>query len=341
MEATPDRDVFDITIIGGGPAGLFAAFYAGLRRARTKILDSLPELGGQLTALYPEKYIYDMPGFPAVLAKDLAAAMIRQAMAFQPEIRLGERVAELQRESDGVFRLTTDRDAHFTRTVVIAAGAGAFSPKRLGRPAVDDWEGRGLRYGGPEGGFGEGRRVLIVGGGDSAVDWALHLEHRAAAVTLIHRRDEFRAHEDSVRRLMESGVDVRTFRELRALDGDDRVRRAVLADTRTREEETLEVDAVLANLGFHADLGPIKHWGLATKGADILVNSRMETSVPGVYACGDVATYEGKLKLIATGVGEAAAAVNNAKHLLDPSAKVFPGHSTNLAAPPASTTATG
>lgn len=330
-------DVYDITIIGGGPTGLFGAFYAGLRNAKTKIIDSLGELGGQLAALYPEKYVYDMPAFPKVTAKDLVKVMVDQALANKPAVCLGERVVGFRKDDNNVFHLTTDKGTeHLTKTVVIAAGAGAFTPKKLGKPEVDRWDGKGLHYlvKGLE--QFEGKRLLIVGGGDSAVDWTLALHNRAKSLTLIHRRAEFRAHEDSVAQMKRSKAVIRTPFELKALAGDQCVREAVIYNNATKEEHTLEVDAVLLNLGFSADLGPIKQWGLQVKGGDIIVNSRMETSIPGVYAAGDVAHFDGKLKLIATGVGEAATAVNYAKNYIDPKAKAFPGHSTNLDAAPGS-----
>lgn len=329
-----DPEVYDITIIGGGPVGLFALFYGGMRAAKCKILDSLSELGGQLAALYPEKYIYDMPGFPKVTAKGLVKAMVEQALAGKPTVCLGERVLNLRRDENKIFHLVTNKREHLTRTVVIAVGAGAFTPKKLGNPEIEKYEGKGLSYVARNLDEFAGKRVLIVGGGDSAVDWALTLEPRARAVTLIHRRDQFRAHEDSVRKLMSSSVKVKTFCELKSLAGKDRVTHATVVHNKTQAEETLEVDAVLLNLGFTANLGPIKEWGVQTLNGDIVVNSRMETNIPGVYCCGDVATYDGKLKLIATGVGEACVAVNHAKAFVDPRARAFPGHSSTLDAAP-------
>jgi len=331
---TADNEIFDITLIGGGPVGLFGLFYAGMREAKVKVIDSLPELGGQLTTLYPEKYIYDMPGFPKVFAKDLAKAMIEQALAHQPAVCLGERVVGLRRDEKNIFHLTTNVREHLTRTVIIAVGAGAFSPKKIGKPEFDRFEGKGLFYLVKNLAQYEGKRLLIVGGGDSAVDWALNLEERAASITLIHRRDQFRAHEDSISKLMKSKARVRTFYELKSLEGDEFVRKATIFHNKTKAEETLDVDAVLLNLGFTANLGPIKEWGVAMRDGDIVVNSRMETNIPGVYACGDATTYDGKLKLIATGVGEATIAVNYAKNYIDPKAKVFPGHSSSKDAQP-------
>jgi thioredoxin reductase len=203
-------DLYDITIIGGGPVGLFGAFYAGLRGMRVKIIDSLPELGGQLTALYPEKYVYDMPGFPEVLAKDLAREMIRQAMRFKPTVCLEERAETLTRTDDSWAITTHTGQVHYTRTIVICAGAGAFAPRKLNAEGVAAFEGNGVYYGVREKSLFAGKRLLIVGGGDSAVDWALNLYPIAQEVTLIHRRDEFRAHEQSVQELRRSPVKILT-----------------------------------------------------------------------------------------------------------------------------------
>jgi ferredoxin/flavodoxin---NADP+ reductase len=324
-------DIDDLAIIGAGPTGLFAAFYAGLRQMRTKVIDSLEILGGQLTTLYPEKLIYDVPGFPSVLAKDLARGLIEQGMQYRPTVCLGEQVRELVSDDrSGVLRLLTDKSVHHARAIVIAAGVGAFQARMLPLANAKQYEGRGLYYFVKEPSAFAGKRVLIVGGGDSAVDWANMLVGTAARVTVIHRRDQFRAHEESVRRMRQSLVEVRTFHELRSIGGDGHVRQAIIYDNRSGAEEMLDVDAVLVNIGFVNSLGPIRDWGLDLEGNAIKVDSMMQTSRPGVFAAGDICTYPGKLKLIATGFGEAAIAVNYAKHYLDPSANIFPGHSTSL-----------
>lgn len=324
-------DLYDITIIGAGPTGLFAAYYAGFRALRTKIIDSQADLGGQVTALYPDKYIYDVAGFPKILGKDLIRNQIEQAMQYDPTVVLNERVEVLERLPDGNYRLVTHTgQEHFTRVVLIAAGIGAFTPKKYNRPELDRYEGRGLFFAVRNREDFRDRRVLVVGGGDSALDWALNLLPIARELTLIHRRDQFRAHEDSVRRLMSSDAKVKLFYELKALEGQDRVERAVIFNNRTKEEEVLEVDAVLAFLGLVSNLGPIREWGLHIEEDSIVVNTKMETNLPGVYAAGDITTYPGKLKLIATAYGEAATAVNNAYTYLNPGAKAFPGHSSNI-----------
>lgn len=331
-EETNEQAVFDITLIGAGPVGLFGSFYAGMRGMKTKIVDSLPEFGGQLSALYPEKYVYDMPGFPKVLARDLAMEMAEQGLRFQPAVVLGERVETLTRGEDGVWLLQTDKARHGSQTVVICAGAGAFSPKRLSVPGLEEFEERGVHYFVRKKDAFAGKRILIVGGGDSALDWAMNLEPAAERVTLIHRRDAFRAHEESVDWLLNrSTVTTKLFWEIRRLEGAGKLERAVIFDNRTGEEETVGVDACLINIGFNASIGPIREWGLDLEANTIKVNSRMETNLPGIYAAGDVCTYDGKLKLIATGVGEVCIAVNFAKTFIDPTAKAFPGHSSAMA----------
>jgi thioredoxin reductase (NADPH) len=324
-------DIFDITIVGAGPTGLFAAFYAGMRELRTKIIDALTEPGGQLAALYPEKYIYDAPGFPKILAKDLVTNLVEQCSQWQPTLCLGERVLRLAHRADGIIELTTDKGMHLTRTVLIAAGVGAFEPTRIKAPGVEQFEDQGIYYFVKSKAVFAGKRLLIVGGGDSAVDWALNLQDTAAHITLIHRRNEFRAHESSVNQMLASPPDkltVLTPWEVRRVEGTNgTIQRVVVFNNGTQEEQTLEVDAVLLNLGFKADIGPIKEWGLALDKREITVNTRMETNLPGVYAAGDIAHVDVKMNLIATGYGQAALAVNIAKNYIDPRSSIFPGHS--------------
>lgn len=320
--------IFDITIIGGGPTGLFGLYYAGMRDMSAKVIDSLEELGGQLTALYPEKFIYDVPGFPRVRSRDLVAAMAEQGLQYGAAACLGEKVERLLPWEDGIWQLVTDTGVtHLSRTVVITVGAGGFTPKKLEVPRLEEFEGRGIAYFVKDLEPYTGRNVLIVGGGDSALDWAHTLEPVARRVTLIHRRDKFRAHESSVRQLHASSVEVNLFWELSAIHGNGRVEGATIFENRSGARRELDVDHIIFSLGFHADIGPIRNWGLELEGSAIRVNGRMETNLPGVYAAGDIAAYDGKLKLIATGTGEAAVAVNFAKTYIDPKARAFPGHS--------------
>lgn len=330
-------EVFDITFIGAGPTGLFGAFYAGLREMSVKIIDALPQAGGQLIALYPEKMIYDSPGFPGIVSKDLVSNLVKQAGQWKPVMALDQRALNLtQRPLPGgnpeekCWEIETDKEKHLSRCVVVSAGIGAFHPMKLSNTEIDHYEGNGVSYMVSDLNEFAGKRVLIVGGGDSAVDWALALEPIAAHVTLIHRREGFRAHDSSVNALKASNVDVKIFYELRQLQGDARVERAVVFDNRTQEDTVVEVDEVILALGFKADLGPIREWGLETIGRRyIRVNQRMETNLPGVYAAGDVALQEDvdPLNLIVIGFGQVTVAVNYAYTVVKPGAKVFPGHS--------------
>ena len=334
------EELKDISIIGGGPTGLFAAFYAGMRGASTRIIDALPALGGQLMALYPEKFIFDVAGFPKVLAKDLIRDMAAQGLQFGATTHLGEVVTGLRRVGGangdgGHFVLETDAGEYPSKTIVIAAGIGAFEARRLGIPGEDAFEEKGLYFKVLDPKQFTGARVLLVGGGDSAFDWAVNLQGLAKSILLIHRRDGFRAHAATINQVQElckqGRCDLRTFWEVKKIEGSGKVERVTIFNSKTKEEETLELDAIIPLLGFHSDLGAIKEWGLDTEKADIKVNQLMETNVPGIYAAGDITAYPGKLKLIATGFGEAAMAVCGAKMVVDPKARYFPGHSSEMA----------
>lgn len=325
-----DKEVFDVTFIGAGPVALYGMYYAGLRMTRFKAIDMLGEVGGGLMALYPEKYIYDVAGFPKVLAKELTLRLKEQATQYPHEICLGEKVVGLERTDDDIIMLTTDKGEHFSRTVVICAGLGAYIPKRLDIPNVLELEGAGVYYFIRRVNDFRDKNILIVGGGDAAFDYSMMLEPVARSITHIHRNDFFSAHEDSVRRVRESSVDLLyPFWEVRQLEGDDWVKRATIVQSRTGEERFLDIDAVIFNIGFLTNLGPIEDWGLQLDKNSIVVDSRMRTNIEGVFAAGDIVTYDGKLKLISTGCGEVAVAVNNAKNYIDPAAKISPGHSTD------------
>lgn len=321
-------DIFDLTIIGAGPSGLYAAYYAGFRGMRVKIIDSLEELGGQVAALYPEKNIFDVAGFKKIAGKDLVKNLVEQALQYHPTVCLGERVEQVK-SIDTIYQLTTDRGYHKTKVILITIGVGAFTPKQIPAPGAAHFEGRGLAYFVPDIKHYIGKRVVIVGGGDSAVDWALSLEPSAASVALVHRRDAFRAHEESVQQLKASRVQLKLFYEVKELRGKERLEAAVIFNNKTQAEEVIPADEVLACLGFDANRGPLGQWGLQLKGNDIIVTTRMETSRPGIYAAGDVTSYPGKVKLITCGFGEAAVAVNNAVAYLNPGTSVFPGHSSS------------
>ncbi len=336
--------VFDVTIVGGGPVGLFAAYCAGFRGLRVKIVDSLSELGGQVAALYPEKFLYDVAGFPQVLGKELVRNLIRQAGKYQPAVCLEEEVLEIRRDAAGgtgfasgnagfaagAILIRTDKGEHVSRAVILASGVGGFKPRGFENPAIDGYAGRGLVFSVREVRDFEGKQILIVGGGDSAVDWALNLLPYARSITLIHRREQFRAHEGSVAEMKRSRVKIRVPYTLHALKGEGQVASAVIVHAVNGQAEEIPADSVIACLGFHTSGTRWSSWGLEVEEGGIRVgNSRMETNIPGIYAAGDVARYPGKVKLIATGFGEAATAVNNAAIFLDPSKKLFPGHSSS------------
>ncbi|PLR92632.1 NAD(P)/FAD-dependent oxidoreductase [Bacillus sp. T33-2] len=326
-----DQKVYDITIIGGGPTGLFTAFYGGMRQASVKIIESLPQLGGQLSALYPEKYIYDVAGFPKVRAQELVNNLKEQMAKFDPTVVLEQSVEKLEKQEDGSFKLTTDKEVHFSKTIIITAGNGAFQPRRIELENGSQYEGKNLHYFIDDLNQFAGKKVVVFGGGDSAVDWTLMLEPIAEKVTIVHRRDKFRAHEHSVENLFSSKAQVKTPFVPAELIGDgNAISQVVLKAANGDETETLDVDAVIVNYGFVSSLGPIKEWGLEIQKNSIVVNSKMETNIPGIYAAGDICTYDGKVKLIACGFGEAPTAVNNAKAYMDPKAKIQPLHSSSM-----------
>ncbi|WP_374055088.1 NAD(P)/FAD-dependent oxidoreductase [Rossellomorea sp. FM04394] len=328
MEESP---VFDVTIIGGGPTGLFTAFYAGMRQMSVKIIESMPQLGGQLSALYPEKYIYDVAGFPKVLAQDLVDGLKEQAYQFNPSVSLGQTVEKVERLPDGSFLLTAnDGEVHQTKTIIVTAGAGAFKPRPLGIEKLNE-EYENLHYFVNDLSRFKDRKVMVCGGGDSAVDWANMLEPVASEVTLVHRRDKFRAHEHSVQQLMNSNVRIMTPFNVAELNTEgSTIRHVVLHHSKEERTEIVDVDDVLVNYGFISSLGPIKDWELQIEKNSIVVDYKMETNIKGIFAVGDIATYQGKIKLIATGFGEAPVAVSHAKQYVDPSARVQPLHSTSV-----------
>jgi thioredoxin reductase len=339
-----DPGVRDVTIIGAGPVGLVTAFWAGMREASSRIIDSLPDLGGQLTTLYPEKWIFDVPGHPRVLAKDLVEQLRRQSIdQFDVPVHLETTADRVEYEPDPedperrIMRLKTDRGDLLTRTIVIAGGHGAFEPKKLPGFDMTPWEGRGAHYLVGEKAAFAGKNVVIVGGGDSACDWVVNLVDIAASVTLVHRREEFRAHEATVHEIMNAAaagqVHVRTPHEIREIAGEGVIERVTLGNVETDELVSLDCDAVLLQLGFKTALGPLKAWPLEVQKGAIVVDPLMHTTMDGVWAAGDITIFEGKLKLIATGFAEAAVAVAQAVHHIRPDTKLQPKYSTNTGVP--------
>jgi len=323
--AQPDVDV-DVLIVGAGPSGLYGAYYAGFRGLTCALVDALPEAGGQITALYPEKVIFDVAGFPAVRGKELVASLVAQAAPFAPQYLLGEQAVSYAVVDDAVLIGTASGKQLRAKTVVVTGGIGTFNPRPL--PGGAEWEGRGLSYIVPVYEPYAGKDVVVVGGGDSAVDWALGLEAYARSITLVHRRDAFRAHAHSVKLLRDSGVTLCTPAQVVGLTGGDRVESVQVRNLDTKEVTSLPAQEVVAALGFTADITPLEGWGLDVQERHVVVDTTMATNLPRVFAAGDITDYPGKVRLISVGFGEAATAVCNAATVIDPAADVFPGHST-------------
>ena len=317
----------DVAIVGAGPTGLFAAYYAGFRGLSTAVIDALPEPGGQVTAMYPEKAIFDVAGFPTIKGRDLVAELVTQAGAFNPHYLLGVRADKLSYLDDERPSLSlSDGGDLVCGAVIITGGMGSFTSRPL--PAADAFQGDGIVYFVPHLADLAGHDVVIVGGGDSAFDWALALQPLAKSVTLVHRRDKFRAHASTVARVQALPVEIIVNAEVTRILGDGRVTGAEVTQ-RGADPRTLPADTVVAALGFTADLGPLAEWGLELDKRHILVDTTMATNLPRVFAAGDITEYRGKVRLIAVGFGEAATAVNNAAVAIDPSAHLFPGHSSD------------
>lgn len=310
-------NVFDILIAGGGPTGLYASYFAGMQSMSTEMIDILPELGGQLTSLYPEKFIYDIPGFPKILARDFARHLTEQAFQYNPSVSLSERIITMERvqtDKGKFFKLTAESGGeHFGRTLLLTSGLSESMPKKLDLPDIRRFENKGILYSVKELSKLKGKRLLIVGGGDSALDWALNLNGIASTITIIHRRHSFRGQEKSVQKLQATPTTIKLSSELRAIHGDDQITSAVIFHNGTMKEETIPVDNILFCLGFYTLPGPLKDWGITLDKSDVVVNAMMQTNVAGVHAAGDVCTYPGKVKMIVTGLGEAAIAVNSIK----------------------------
>jgi ferredoxin/flavodoxin---NADP+ reductase len=332
------RNTVDLLIVGAGPVGLFGAYYAGVRTMSTAVLDSLEEPGGQITAMYPEKAIFDVAGFPAIKGRELVDQLLAQAAPFKPTYLLGHQAVGLERGTDPAdgFAVTTSTGHRIEcRAIVITGGIGTFTPRPL--PTGGEYLNRGVVHFVSDPAAYAGQDIVVVGGGDSALDWALMLEPIGKSVTVVHRRGEFRGHQHSVELLKRSSVRVLTDAQISAVRGDPDVAEidvTVKSKDGPGEAVTLPCDKLIAALGFTANLGPLMEWGLHIEKRQIMVDTAGATSVPGVYAAGDIVDYNGKVKLIATGFGEVATAVNNAFAYLNPGKSAFPGHLSDYAPPP-------
>jgi thioredoxin reductase (NADPH) len=316
----------DILIIGAGPAGLYGAYYAGFRGWSVAVMDALPEVGGQITAMYPEKDIFDVAGFPSVKGRVLVENLFEAAAPFHPTYLLGEQAVTLETSADSPAVVTGSNGSTITaKAVIITGGIGSFTPRSL--PADEGWEGRGLVYFVPRLADHAGKDIVIVGGGDSAFDWAYSLAPIARSVALVHRREQFRAHGSMVDQVRDMGVALHTSSEVTAIRGEGTIAEVEVTHKVTGQSAVLPAQTVVAALGFVANIGPIATWGLDLAKRHIVVDTAMRTNLPRVFAAGDIATYEGKVPLISVGFGEAALAVNNAAPIVEPGMGIFPGHS--------------
>lgn len=311
-------ELHDITFIGGGPIGLYGAYYGGLRGARIKIIESLKRLGGSLIHLYPEKEVFDVMGYPRIKAKKLVKKLIDQTMQYNPTICLNEKVVDLKILGECLIKLTTTEAEHYTKTAVITAGRGAFVPRTLDIPNIEELEGKGIYYYLKKFDHLKGKRVLIIGGGNTAIDWGLSLLGKASKIYIAHRMAKFNAHEATLEKVMESEIDLKfPYVELKEIIGRNRVEGAVLYNNKTGKEDIIAVDAIVLSIGMITNLGPIKEWGLEIEGTAVKVKQDMSTTLPLVYAAGDIVTYPGKLILISTSAGEVSIAANSAKDYID------------------------
>jgi thioredoxin reductase (NADPH) len=317
----------DIIIIGAGPTGLFAVFEAGLLKMRCHLIDYLPQPGGQLTEIYPKKPIYDVPGLPAVLAGDLVTNLLEQIAPFQPGYTLGERAETLEKTEDDRFKITTDKGkVHIAPVVAIAGGLGVFEPRKPPIPNIGQFEDKGVHYIVKEPDDFRGKRIVIAGGGDSALDWSIYLAELAEELILVHRRTEFRGAPDSVEKVNElvaaGKIRLLTNAQVTSLYGSDQLEKVGITYNDQREEQ-IEADTFLPLFGLSPKLGPIGQWGLDIEDAAVVVNTfDYSTNIPGIFAIGDINTYPGKLKLILCGFHEAALMAQSAFKYVYPDKKL-------------------
>lgn len=311
--------------MGAGPTGIYAAYYAGFRGLSTVVIDSLEEAGGQIIAMYPEKLIFDVAGFPGIKGKDLIKNLMQQASVFNPNFILNETATELTKNANGSFTIKSEKHEILAKAVIITGGIGKFTPRPL--PAAADWHGKGAVHFVPHFELHKDENIVIVGGGDSAFDWAMALHPIAKSVSLVHRRDAFRAHEASVAQVKELGVKFYLESEVSEVQGSDKIEKVVIKHLKTEAATEISADTLVAALGFVANIGPLVEWGLELEKRKILVDTSMKTNIDNIYAAGDISTYPGKVALISVGFGEAASAINNAAVAINPGAHLAPGHS--------------
>lgn len=318
----------DLTIIGGGPTGIFAAFQCGMNNISCRIIESMPQLGGQLTALYPEKHIYDVAAFPEVQAAELVETLWKQAQRYDPEVILGEKVCRYRKLDDGSFEIETESGSTYaSRVVLVAAGLGAFSPRKL--PQLGDisvLEDHSVLYSVQHMQMFAGKKVVIIGGGDSALDWAMMLLPEAEHVSVAHRSPEFRAHGNTRQKVLEATeqgqMDVYLNTEVKGIEHEGPALRKVILRSKSGQETAIEADYMLVLIGYISNLGPLAEWGLTLNDNAIVVDGQMKTEVDGLYAAGDIASYPGKLKIIQTGLSDATMAVRHSLTYIHPDKKI-------------------
>lgn len=312
------QEIFDVIIIGGGPTGMFSAFSAGMRDLKVKIIETLPALGGQIDLMYPEKVIFDIGAIPYIKGKDLIAQLAQQMEPFDIDICLEESVTEIEKEED-IFYVRTTEGIHYSKSILLTTGVGSFEPRKLTFDYNLDYEKTNLHYYVSDLEDYKDKVIAICGGGDSAVDWALTLEGVAKEVYIIHRREHFRAFEASVNKLRNSSVQIITpYIPQEVIGNDFEITEIVCKETRGNKTISLPVDYFIVNFGFISNNHQLDDWGLETSSGSVLVSQKMETNIPGIFAAGDVCAFDGKVKLIASGFGEAPTAINSIIQYLNP-----------------------
>ncbi|REK75169.1 NAD(P)/FAD-dependent oxidoreductase [Paenibacillus paeoniae] len=328
MEAN-ERDIYDVTIIGGGPAGMYAAFYSGMRAMRTKLIEAKEELGGFMRT-YPEKMIWDVGAVGPVRCEKMIEILEEQARTFDPTIVLGQEMAHVNRQEDGIFELTSKTgERHYTRTILLCAGRGMTQVQKLDIEGANRYELTNLHYTITSLARFKDKRVLISGGGDSAVDWANEIAKLAKQVIVVHRRNEFSAHEQPVEQMKATATIMTPYRIFRLHGAGDQLESITLEHAETGELVRIEADEVVVNHGFDRDFGALLNWGLAKEDYGLTVDQRMRTNISGIFGAGDFITYGSKVRLIAGAFNDAVLAVNSAKLYLDPAASDMAGVSSH------------
>lgn len=312
--------LFDVTIIGGGPVGLYAAFYSGLRAMKTKIIDAEPDVGGKIRYFYPEKLIHDIGGIPEILGADFVADLKKQAETFDPTFVLNTRATSVVKQNDGTFYIETENgEVHLSKTIVIAVGSGTYKMNPLKARFAENYA-SALHYHLRDLEKLRNKKVVISGGGDAALDAALMLLPIAKSVELIYRGDDFKGYEERAKTVLDSGIQTHLHHEITSLHGDKTLKEIEFTCTHSGENKRIACDAIFVNHGVEVDIGNMRDWGFETEEWGITVNHEMETTLPGIYACGDVACYPRKIRIIQAGLHEGPIAINSAKNYLDPKA---------------------